>query len=1258
MVPTTTEISAWANTRDAQGLMPILLRRLIHGSTLSIRAINFPGGDSVQMAGFDGDLDVERGNAWVPDGMSIWEFGCNKQVKRKADADYEKRTIELDTEERGKRAFVFVTPRRWSKKSKWTKSRRAEGAWKDVRCFDADDLEQWLERTPPAAIWLAEQIGLPSAGFVTAHRIWDLWAKACDPVLPLELVLAGREDQAKSLIEALGSKPGRPITISADSREEALAFVCATLSGTEENTFSDRLLIAEASSPIERLQGSTNVVLAIVSAALEQRVGSLGDQFHILIPRARGETSEEAQIPLGSIRGDAFDECLKELGLSEDGREAAARESGRSLTVLRRRWAKSPGLRQPSWSGDSDTARKLVPFALCGTWNTQHEGDLSVLAGLANRDRHLIEQNISDLLMLDDAPIEVIGPVNRVVSQIDALFAVGMRITRTDLDRFFDIVESTFGVRDPALDLPEEKRWMANILGKQHPYSGGLLRGLGNTLILLSIHGDAICGQRLGTSVSGRVHGLVRTLLSDLTGEQWLSIRGNLQLLAEADPDAFLTAIERDLAKPDPGLIALMPVIEGGVTGTCLRTELLWALELSAWDPRNLVRVAEILARLSRHPISDNWGNKPSNSLLSLFRAWLPKTASPIERRAEALRRIFRKYPDVAFDLCVRLVDSRHDIATDNARPRWRDDATGAGRGVTQGEYAQVVFAAADLLTAEVPQRTDHLEELIRHLPAFPPEYKNKIWGLVESWIGSGPDDEDKAALRETIRRHALLKRGRKNAKRGDAERAQAAYDQLEPTELVAKHRWLFDNHWVEWSSTELDGKLDHEARERAIEKARADAMQEVWGSAGLEGVIDFANAMKSPNLVGYILVSHSPRDFDAKLAVAGALARPQQERANAFLRGLLGTLSTPDLSGLLKTYSSEFQDGEVNREHLLRVLYSAPVEQAVWDVLAKLEPDLVEEYWRTVPIGWGRWSSEQLEFLVQSLLDARRPRTAFHAADLDWGKLASGTVVKILEATATGEEANIALPRSYDLERAFERLDEDPEVDRTRVARLEFSLAPALVHGERGPAALHEQLSKDPTLFVQMIAYVYRRSDGGSDPPEWKIEDSESAANVGTLCWEILHHWRQLPGQRPDGSIDGDAFKAWVAESRKLCAEHGRSGPGDSEIGQLLAHAPSEADGTWPCLPVRELLEEFDTERLTDGVRISVYNKRGVTSRGLFEGGQKERELAELYDTYAKEVETKWPRTAGMLRDIADHHRRDGEWHDSDARLNALRDL
>lgn len=1258
MIPTATEITAWANKRDSQGLMPILLRRLIHGSVSSIRFISFPGGDSVQIGGFDGTLDVEQGNAWVPKGKSIWETGCDKAVKRKADGDYKKRTTKASAKERKNHTFVFVTPRRWLAKNTWVQHRRAEKKWKDVRCFDADDIEQWAERALPAAFWLAEQIGLASSGFITAQHYRDTWANACKPSLPDDLILAGRSHEIHELIKALKSPPERSTTIAADSRDEALAFACAALTGDDGRGLADRLLIAGATSPIERLQDSPNVILAIESDTLERRLGVLGGKIHVIIPRARGEATEPAEIELGSIRSDAFDNCLKEIGFSEDGVTTAARESGRSLPILRRRWAISPGLRQPMWSGDTDTARKFVPFALCGAWMSDRKGDISVLAGISGRDQQTIEHDLADLLAIDDSPMEAIGSVNRVLSPIDAVFAIGRRLTCSDLDEYFGFVERVYSVLDPALDLPEDQRWMANVLGKQHPFSGALFHGLGNTLILLAIHGDNICGNRLGISISGRVYAIVRKLLTDLNSDQWLSIRGTLRLLAEAAPGAFLTAIEQDLAKPAPPILSLMRVIEGGISGDCLRTELLWALELVAWNPNNLIRVAHILAQLSCHPITDNWGNKPSGSLLSLFRAWLPKTAAPIDKRIETLRNVYAKFPDVGFKLCVNLVDNRMDHAMDNARPRWRDDAADAGRSVMHGEYVQMVLAAADLLVASVPQNISEIEQLIIHHPAFPPDHKTKLWELIGSWIDSSPNDDDMAAARETIRRTVFFRRGKQTKMENDKVLAQKAFERLLPEDLTARHRWLFENNWIEFSADELEGEINHELRQRKLNEARTAALFEIWQADGIAGIVDFACAMKSPYLIGVMLTENPPEGFLVRETIDRALSHEQEEPANALIGGILRVLKVEDIASLLDESLVALREEKQTERKALRIFRSAPVQRATWEVLAKAPPEMITQYWVTAPIGWGQWPSEEIEFLVKSLIDARRPRTAFHAVHLNWKNLSSESIVKLLEAISSIDEPNIALPKGYEIEDAFERLDENADIDRGRIARLEFSLAPALVHGKRGHAALNAELGKDPNLFVQMISYIYRRDDDGTDPEEWKIANPDTAKNAAHLCHEVLYHWHRLPGLLVDGTIDAVTLKEWVTQCRRLCQENGRKTIGDIIIGQHLAFAPADDDGTWPCLAVREIIEELGTEDICQGLHTGVNNKRGVTSRGRFEGGAQERAIAEKYDGYAKTIETKWPRTAAILIRISDDYRRQAEYHDRRTRLDERSDL
>ena len=109
------------------------------------------------------------------------------------------------------------------------------------------------------------------------------------------------------------------------------------------------------------------------------------------------------------------------------------------------------------------------------------------------------------------------------------------------------------------------------------------------------------------------------------------------------------------------------------------------------------------------------------------------------------------------------------------------------------------------------------------------------------------------------------------------------------------------------------------------------------------------------------------------------------------------------------------------------------------------------------------------------------------------------------------------------------------------------------------------------------------------------------------------------------------------------MAKECGRLEPCDSHIGQVLAYAPEDPDGTWPCEPVRNVLEDIKSETLERGLVIGVYNKRGVHLR--IKGGIQEMMLAKKFRDYATIVQSKWPRTGAVLRSLADGYERDAKW-------------
>jgi len=195
-----TDIDRWADQRDSQAILPKLIRRLVLASINRVERLHFRSDEGVQLGGWDGIVQVPTGNAFVPDGISGWELSTSGDVKGRAEDNYQKRSCDPHTLSIGSTSFVFVTARRWpgktgDEKEKWAAEKRQEGIWKDVRAYDADDLDAWLEQAPEADIWFSTLIGKQPTGVKDVDRFWEVWSGATDPQLSLDLLIAGREEK-------------------------------------------------------------------------------------------------------------------------------------------------------------------------------------------------------------------------------------------------------------------------------------------------------------------------------------------------------------------------------------------------------------------------------------------------------------------------------------------------------------------------------------------------------------------------------------------------------------------------------------------------------------------------------------------------------------------------------------------------------------------------------------------------------------------------------------------------------------------------------------------------------------------------------------------------------------------------------------------------------------------------------------------------------------------------------------------------------
>ena len=1248
---TANDIEAWADRHAARGRLAVFLRMLVHSTGHDLVKVDFPGNDDAERPGWDGLIEATTGTPWIPSGRSGWEFGTNKDVPAKATQDFAKAVRTEPKAMRADTTFVFVTPRRWLGKGRWQEERRAEGAWGDVRAYDASDLEQWLEQSIPAQVWFAGEQGRRFRGTRSLDVCWTAWNADCEHPFDPRVFDEARATVGPGILDKLKAAPDRAVKLAADSREEALAFLSTLFSTDNEWSASlrDRAVVFEETGPLSELAAESSRFLPIIAdRAVERELAQVGVRLGGILIYPRNVIGSDADAVLEPLTHNAFEAALDVMGLGRDEADRLGHESGRSLTVLRRRLSQSDAVRRPLWSDDDELAVALVPFMLAGAWKASGDMDRYVLCHLAGEAQYEnLERWFNRLLALDDSPVWAVGDIRGVISKLDALYAVQRHLTTSALDRFYEVAELVLAELDPALDLPEDQRWAAGMYGKRRDVSAALREGINESLVLLSVHGQALSGARSGDDPQVRSNRLVRKLLGSADTKTFESQAHDLPLYAEAAPEEFLRLLEADLRKPEPTVLALMRPVSDPMFSSTPRTGLLWALEGLAWSPAYLARVIDILARLAAVGTKDNLSNRPEATLASIFRSWMPQTGASLDQRLALLDRLARTHPALAWPICVDQFTPRSGIGHYSHKPRWRDDARGHGAPSNEGRREFVIKAIELALSWPAHDRST-LGDLIENIQGLAPHHHREVWDKVDRWAEQA-SDEDRASLREVVRVQTMTRRARRGRTNGlspaSTARARQAFKRLEPRDVVQKHAWLFRDHWVEESLADLDGDLDLNERDKRVEAERLAALSEVYEHRGMQGLLDIGKTGNASSVVGRIAASLVVAP-EQRLELVTLVLSDGDVRSSpchqGFLQGVFHALEREATFDIIRPIIGSSTDDMVAA--LLDLL---PFDRTSWEAIAALGSQCDDLYWATVNAAWTRTDQDR-DVAVERLLGACRPRAAFRLLGSGKNSVDVRTLYTILDQLPRSDEEGGPLNsmEAYHVVEAFTKLQESNAFGLDQMAQLEFVYLDVLKNEEGRLPNLERSIGENPNLFAEAVAQMYKRDDGTLEPEATLNE--EAAKRASERAYRLLEALARVPGTGDDGQIDAEQLLTWIEEARKRGSELGRRMMCDYHVGQLLSHAPPDTDGVWPCLPVRDALDQVLNPDMEGGLTNALYNARGAHWRDM--GGRQERALAAKYEGWARAQEHTHPRVAVALRRLASTYAEQARWEDDEA--------
>ena len=1226
--------SLWANRMDARLVLPALIRRLIRATSPSITSISFPSNESIELPGWDGILSLDAASQYAPQGISGWELGTGENIKSKADSDYAKRTLDPLGIDKSTSTFVFVTPRRWHGRHKWLNIKNKEGYWKEVRAYDADNIAEWLELTPGVNAWLAAQLGRHPNGQKDAETFWREWAEATNPKVIPDLVIAGRGAEAQRVYDWLNGPPSA-IAVRGDSREEALAFCIATvmrLADAEAEAVIARLLIIDDGIAWTEVTAFHEPLVLAANFDVGSRISvAAGHGHHVLVLLGRNDAATTTTISLPRLSRQGAASALLNMGIANDEAQSNARLARRSLLAFRRSIAILPEVYQPAWSSPYEGI-SVAPISLAGMWNQTTVGDQQILARLAQVDYHTVNGTVARWISEADPPFRRVGENVYVTSREDSWMMLARFITRADGIRLGTVVSEVLGEVHPKFDLQERERWLADIRGKRPKFSSLLRKGLAETLAVAAANDTTYSPTDAGIDQE-HVGAIVRGLLAN-ANENWLlwaSLDDVLPTLAEAAPDVFLNAVDEAVSSESPQIVNLFADVDGPLTISAYNTGLLWALERLAWSAAYLGHAALILASLARlDPVPNSrHANRPASSLRDVFLMWHPQTAAEWPQRLDVLDAILDREPVVGWNLLISILPTPYSGSRPTDTPEWRDWAARESPGVS---WADVWEACGDVLSRLLKRaelQGDRWAALIDLMRSVPPSLQSPILDGLEELDLSQVNASDLGAICDQLRSILSSSRSFPDSESAIADaglqRIADLYKKFQPTDPKPRHAWLFSPH------PELPdvGRKDWEQWEAALDVQRSEAVSEIFASGGEAAVRDFAQASEGPVFVG-IALGRSNLPIGEGTLLANGLASSEAATA-AYVRGFVAGRFARSSLGWLRSLAAGEAWGGLAAHQKAELLLCLPASPETWAYVDEAEPLVSEVYWARV----GPYVRSDHSYVINRFLDYGRPLAAIRLLAVSPVFRASPdgpmTIIHVLDSVMRtpidpGATESIV---PYEIGDLLNELAKYGNAYEEELARYEMYFLSLLRHA-RLPTTLHKQIASSPQFFTELLTYVYkaRRAEPAEPSPE--------GAALARAAYDLLQSWRQIPGESESG-INARQLRTWFSEAHSLYSAIDRREIGDQSVGQVLSHSRAGSDGAWPEEAVRDLVEQVRSDDLETGIAVGVANNRGVTWRSPGDGGRQELELSEKYRGYAAILSNRWPRTAGMLRGIAD---------------------
>ena len=882
--------------------------------------------------------------------------------------------------------------------------------------------------------------------------------------------------------------------------------------------------------------------------------------------------------------------------------------------------------------------KELALLCLIGEFDSANSNDKKIVSELLRCDEDSLLDVVQEINSTDDQVLELRDTTWKVLDIKSTVEQLSKCIYDNHIDVFADIYLRILSEINPALDLPIDERYMANIYKKSRVYSATIRTGVANGMAMLANNQD-ILRKCSANKIANTANNTVYRLLSDNQNSKlWMSITDNASLIAQASPVQFLSRLESTLKIKNDNPIATGIKESSGDSffQPDYMAGLYWALADLSWDKKYFSRASLALAKIATIEIYQAEKKKHSlDIILHTILPWQPKTLAPLEVQHGVVEKIVNEHKAVGRELLKGLLPNMTQTTMERELPEWLD-ITNTLQPVTQQElwkessyYSNLYIDTTESLQeiVDVINSVNHLTD--DTLPSFTNQLNKRLQNMT---------DKDRQVVWEVLLKkiNNLDRRSKDEDERVKILKKIAS--DIEPEDDLCKSIYLFSNY-----DHDLIGHNDWEKGKKELEEKQRESLLKILNSNNATRQLnELINQAKMPYTIGSSLGSIDYPSIENML-LPKFLNENKTEKE--FISSFIYTryfYYKGDVSWVDKLDFANW-----NNEQKILLLLALPFSQSTWGLLdAQQDKDLTKGYWDRVD-NFRRTDDKYSEAAVRNLLKAKRPLATIEyiASTIIMGDNSIKQQINpelclkaLMVSLNTTENISGTNNLRYEIGRVFKYLYDS--IDYTQTGLWEAEWAHLKLFGKHGigqPRALIYRIANDADFFCDLI------KNYKSDPHGTKHQELDEAIRyrLFKVLSLLFNDFTIMPGIDQYGTFREDNFTAWIHKVEERCKASGHLDVAQSVIGRYLINSPEDKSGLWINKTVAKTLDRNDSVSMRSGYNMGIRNARGM--HAVDETGEAEASLRDKWQNRADEIEPLgFINLAASLRELAETYERE----------------